>query len=124
MLRSGVHPVFERGRSQTTVLTRSTTYHPRGDIDEVESSVMEREDICLRSGVVGVHGKGGVFCHSFETEDEEVFGPLLQVYRVSNFDEAIQSANDTAFGLSALSDLQRINFCAGSGPVMQSCSTR
>lgn len=33
--------------------------------------------------------------------DEEVFGPLLQVIRVTTLDEAIAEANRTAFGLSA-----------------------
>ncbi|MEM9233108.1 MAG: succinylglutamate-semialdehyde dehydrogenase [Pseudomonadota bacterium] len=33
--------------------------------------------------------------------DEEVFGPLLQVIRVANFDAAITTANDTRFGLAA-----------------------
>ncbi|KHL26411.1 succinylglutamate-semialdehyde dehydrogenase [Croceibacterium mercuriale] len=33
--------------------------------------------------------------------DEELFGPLLQVIRVSDFDEAIAVANDTRFGLAA-----------------------
>lgn len=33
--------------------------------------------------------------------DEEHFGPMLQVYRVSSFEDAIVSANNTAFGLSA-----------------------
>ena len=33
--------------------------------------------------------------------DEEHFGPMLQVYRVSSFEDAIISANNTAFGLSA-----------------------
>lgn len=33
--------------------------------------------------------------------DEEIFGPLLQVYRVANFDAAIAKANDTHFGLAA-----------------------
>ncbi len=33
--------------------------------------------------------------------DEELFGPLLNVIRVRNFDEAIQEANHTAYGLSA-----------------------
>lgn len=35
-----------------------------------------------------------------DVEDEELFGPLLQVYRVKTFDEAIAKANDTRFGLS------------------------
>ncbi len=33
--------------------------------------------------------------------DEEHFGPLLTVYRYSDFDHAIRLANDTRFGLSA-----------------------
>ncbi len=33
-------------------------------------------------------------------EDEELFGPLLQVYRVKTFDDAIHQANNTRFGLS------------------------
>ena len=32
--------------------------------------------------------------------DEELFGPLMQVYRVDSFDEAIKLANDTRYGLS------------------------
>ncbi|MFN2493524.1 MAG: aldehyde dehydrogenase family protein [Pyrinomonadaceae bacterium] len=32
---------------------------------------------------------------------EEVFGPVLSVLRVKNFDEAMQVANDTEFGLSS-----------------------
>lgn len=34
-------------------------------------------------------------------EDEEIFAPLLQVYRVADFDAAIELANDTKYGLSA-----------------------
>ena len=33
--------------------------------------------------------------------DEEIFGPLLQLIRVDNFDAALQEANHTAYGLSA-----------------------
>lgn len=33
--------------------------------------------------------------------DEEHFGPLLKVYRYSEFSDAIQEANNTSFGLSA-----------------------
>ncbi len=32
---------------------------------------------------------------------EEVFGPVLAFQRVSSFDEAIEVANDTEYGLSA-----------------------
>lgn len=33
--------------------------------------------------------------------DEEIFGPVLQVIRVSDFDAAIEEANNTRFGLAA-----------------------
>jgi succinylglutamic semialdehyde dehydrogenase len=36
-----------------------------------------------------------------KSADEELFGPLLQVTRVQDFDAAIVSANQTAFGLAA-----------------------
>jgi succinylglutamic semialdehyde dehydrogenase len=36
-----------------------------------------------------------------ERADVEVFGPLLQLIRVSTFDEAIRVANDTRYGLAA-----------------------
>ncbi|MCH8552706.1 MAG: succinylglutamate-semialdehyde dehydrogenase [Natronospirillum sp.] len=36
-----------------------------------------------------------------KTEDEEFFGPLLNVRRYDTFDQAIDLANDTRFGLSA-----------------------
>lgn len=44
-------------------------------------------------GVVDVTGAEGI-------PDEELFGPLLQVYRVGSFDEALARANDTRYGLS------------------------
>ncbi len=36
-----------------------------------------------------------------EMPDEEHFGPLAQIVRYASFDEAIERANDTAYGLSA-----------------------
>ncbi|MEM9101926.1 MAG: succinylglutamate-semialdehyde dehydrogenase [Pseudomonadota bacterium] len=36
-----------------------------------------------------------------QVDDEEVFGPLLQVYRYRNFEEAVNQANKTRFGLAA-----------------------
>jgi len=39
--------------------------------------------------------------HGEQVPDEEWFGPLLQVYRVPTFSEAIRVANQTRFGLAA-----------------------
>lgn len=36
-----------------------------------------------------------------DLEDEEVFGPLLQLVRVADFDAAIHAANDTKYGLAS-----------------------
>jgi succinylglutamic semialdehyde dehydrogenase len=36
-----------------------------------------------------------------ERPDEEIFGPVLQVIRVRDFDAAIDEANNTRFGLAA-----------------------
>ena len=48
--------------------------------------------------------------HLTQRDDEEVFGPLLQVIRVSDFDAALTEANATRYGLSAalLSDDARL----------------
>ena len=45
-----------------------------------------------------------------EIPDDEHFGPLLKVYRYQDFDQAIEMANDTSFGLSAglLSDSEEL----------------
>ncbi|TPE60572.1 succinylglutamate-semialdehyde dehydrogenase [Sandaracinobacter neustonicus] len=47
----------------------------------------------LTPGIVDVTG--------LSVPDEELFGPFLQLVRVSSFDEAIAAANATRFGLSA-----------------------
>ncbi|GHK89059.1 hypothetical protein ECZU17_49960 [Escherichia coli] len=47
----------------------------------------------LTQGIIEMTGVAGV-------PDEEVFGPLLRVWRYDNFDEAIRMANNTRFGLS------------------------
>jgi succinylglutamic semialdehyde dehydrogenase len=48
----------------------------------------------VSAGIVDVTGVAGI-------PDEEWFGPLLQVVRVQDFDEAIRIANATEFGLAA-----------------------
>ena len=47
----------------------------------------------VSAGVVDVTEAGYI-------PDEELFGPVMQIIRVGNFDEAIKRANDTRYGLS------------------------
>ncbi|NQY79465.1 MAG: succinylglutamate-semialdehyde dehydrogenase [Candidatus Caenarcaniphilales bacterium] len=53
---------------------------------------------------------GIIDCTDIDTEDEEFFGPLLQVKLVKDFDAAIAEANNTKYGLSAglLSDSKEL----------------
>ncbi len=50
-------------------------------------------DAFISPGLIDVTG--------VEVEDEEIFGPVLQVYRVPTLEAAIDRANATRFGLSA-----------------------
>jgi len=53
---------------------------------------------------------GIIDCTGLVVADEENFGPLLKVYRVKTWDEAIDKANDTDYGLSSglISDSQEL----------------
>jgi succinylglutamic semialdehyde dehydrogenase len=65
-------------------------------------SVQDEGSAFVSPGIVDVTMAGAI-------PDEEHFGPMLQVWRVASFDEAIARANATKFGLSAgiLSDDRR-----------------
>ena len=54
---------------------------------------MTQDGALLSPGILDVSG--------IQLDDEEVFGPLLQIIRVKNFDAAVEEANNTRFGLSA-----------------------
>lgn len=54
---------------------------------------MERGGGFVTAGVIDVTDATGI-------PDEELFGPLMQIIRVNDFDEAIRRANDTKYGLS------------------------
>jgi succinylglutamic semialdehyde dehydrogenase len=73
----------------------------RGGEVLLEMKPMERTAM-LSPGIIDVSSKG--------RSDEEIFGPLLQVIRVQDFDEAIRVANYTRFGLVAgiLSDRREL----------------
>lgn len=53
---------------------------------------LKRDGAFVHPGVVDVTG--------LAPPDEELFGPLLQIYRVADFDHALDVANATRFGLS------------------------
>jgi len=53
---------------------------------------LKRDGAFASPGVIDVTG--------LSVPDEELFGPLLQVYRVKDFDHALDVANATRFGLS------------------------
>ncbi|AKP74409.1 N-succinylglutamate 5-semialdehyde dehydrogenase [Piscirickettsia salmonis] len=59
----------------------------------VEMKLLKENSGLISPGLIEVTG--------LELADEEHFGPLLKVIRVKDFDEAVDVANDTAFGLSA-----------------------
>ncbi|MEX1012155.1 MAG: succinylglutamate-semialdehyde dehydrogenase [Waddliaceae bacterium] len=54
---------------------------------------------CKREGAFVTPGLIDVTDHA--RVDEEIFGPLLQVIRVKNFQDAVEEANNTRYGLSA-----------------------
>lgn len=66
----------------------------RGGVPRVPMQRSERCDALLSPGLIDVTG-------TTERDDDEVFGPLLQVIRAPSFDAAIAEANDTRYGLSA-----------------------
>ncbi|MEO1040314.1 MAG: succinylglutamate-semialdehyde dehydrogenase [Pseudomonadota bacterium] len=65
----------------------------RGGRALLKASRHEAGPAFVTPGIIDVTG--------VETPDEEVFGPLLQVRRASDFDAAIALANDTQYGLAA-----------------------
>ncbi|MEI6859335.1 MAG: succinylglutamate-semialdehyde dehydrogenase [Shewanella sp.] len=65
-----------------------------GGVSLVELTQLEMGTGLVSPGLIDV-------THVIDLPDEEYFGPLLQVIRYSDFDEAIKLANSTRYGLSA-----------------------
>jgi len=65
----------------------------RGAIPLLEMRTVGPRPAMLSPGIIDVTNAA--------REDTEVFGPLLQVVRVRDFDAAIKEANNTRFGLAA-----------------------
>ncbi|WP_166257851.1 succinylglutamate-semialdehyde dehydrogenase [Marinobacter salicampi] len=75
------------------LLTAQQSLIDSGAQSLLEMKRTEKDTPLLSPGIVDVTG--------VEVLDEEFFGPLLSVYRYKNFDEALELANDTRYGLSA-----------------------
>ena len=78
----------------TNVLEAQSMLIQAGGIPLVLSKQISGEHALISPGIIDVTGLDGL-------PDEEVFGPLLRVVRVRSFDEAIEEANRTTYGLSA-----------------------
>jgi succinylglutamic semialdehyde dehydrogenase len=66
----------------------------RGGRTIVEMKASPRSPALLSPGLIDVTAVA-------QREDEELFGPILQLIRVPDFDAAIREANDTRYGLTA-----------------------
>lgn len=81
-------------QSAEKLLKAQETLRARGGMCLVEMRPNPENTRLLRPGIIDVTA-------NVEREDEELFGPLLQLIRVPTFDAAIQEANNTAYGLCA-----------------------
>jgi succinylglutamic semialdehyde dehydrogenase len=86
-------PVISDAAAQRLLAGKSDLL-ARGAAELVEMSSAGGRAAMLRPGIVDVTGVR-------DRPDEELFGPLLQVIRVPDFDAAIREANNSRFGLAA-----------------------
>jgi len=78
----------------TQVLAAQASLLARGGIPLVRSRLLQPGTGLLTPGLIDVTSVG-------DRTDEEIFGPLLQLLRVSDFDAALSEANATRYGLAA-----------------------
>ena len=78
-------------------------------LDLGATSLLELKHLEANTGFISP-GIIDVTAIAADVPDEEYFGPLLKVYRYTDFDEAINEGNNTDFGLSAglLSDSEAL----------------
>lgn len=91
------------------------TQHPEPFMGPLVNAVAAERAVKFEQGLLAMGGKAivplrrdGAFVHpgvidvtGLSPPDEELFGPVLQVYRVTDFDHALDVANTTRFGLAA-----------------------
>ncbi len=80
--------------SAHTIFQAQETLSANGATVIVEATAMKESAAFVTPGLIDVTDVQN-------REDKEYFGPLLQVIRVSSFDEAIEEANNTGYGLAA-----------------------
>ncbi|TCS41129.1 succinylglutamate-semialdehyde dehydrogenase [Reinekea marinisedimentorum] len=66
----------------------------KGGVSLLEMTQLEENTALLSPGIIDL-------TDATDVPDTEYFGPLLSVYRYSSFEQALQIANDTRYGLSA-----------------------
>ncbi len=76
------------------ILETQTKLIARGAVPIVEMASHRDCDALISPGLLDVTDVA-------DREDEELFGPMLSIIRVADFDAAIREANNTAYGLSA-----------------------
>ena len=81
-------------QSAEKLLNAQALLGSQGGICLLEMRALAKNLPLLTPGIMDV-------THVAHREDEELFGPFLQVIRVPSFEEAIKEANQTAFGLVA-----------------------
>ncbi|MCM0613229.1 succinylglutamate-semialdehyde dehydrogenase [Marinobacter sediminum] len=67
-------------------------------LEKGAKSLLEMKQVKPGTGLLS---PGILDATGLDLTDEEFFGPLLTVYRYKSFDEALELANDTRYGLSA-----------------------
>lgn len=67
-------------------------------LEKGAKSLLEMKQVKPNTGLLS---PGIVDATGLDVADEEFFGPLLTVYRYKSFDDALELANDTRYGLSA-----------------------
>jgi succinylglutamic semialdehyde dehydrogenase len=76
------------------VIAAQKQWQEQGATLLLKSKVLQKNDALVSPGIWDVTGMN-------HREDDEVFGPLLQVIRVPNFSAGIMEMNATKYGLSA-----------------------
>ncbi len=87
-------PVISRQAADRLLEAQRQLIDDRGGVSIVPMKASPQCPALLTPGLVDVTAVN-------QRTDEELFGPLLQVIRVENFDDAVREANHTMYGLSA-----------------------